>query len=180
MGWEEVWEKAREESLFDEDSAHSKSSTFRLPSPRRRTSYDAMFSQLISDEGASGDERGAAQVRDAEPAVEVIPIRRTEYGYQPWGLDEEVLDGAELSYSAAFHLASSTVRLPVRMTRWESDFDAVVDALEDATPEQWRAHFLLRGQLAMPLDESGIVQLGRFTVSYTSELGIEILSDGRE
>ena len=180
VGWEEVWEKAREESLFDEDSAHSKSSTFRLPSPRRRTSYDAMFSQLISDEGASGDERGAAQVRDAEPAVEVIPIRRTEYGYQPWGLDEEVLDGAELSYSAAFHLASSTVRLPVRMTRWESDFDAVVDALEDATPEQWRAHFLLRGQLAMPLDESGIVQLGRFTVSYTSELGIEILSDGRE
>ena len=142
VGWEEVWEKAREESLFDEDSAHSKSSTFRLPSPRRRTSYDAMFSQLISDEGASGDERGAAQVRDAEPAVEVIPIRRTEYGYQPWGLDEEVLDGAELSYSAAFHLASSTVRLPVRMTRWESDFDAVVDALEDATPEQWRAHFL--------------------------------------
>ena len=66
------------------------------------------------------------------------------------------------------------------MTRWESDFDAVVDALEDATPEQWRAPFLLRGQLAMPLDESGIVQLGRFTVSYTSELGIEILSDGRE
>lgn len=179
-GWEEEWAQAQEQSLFDEDSAHSKSSTFRLPSPRRRTSYDALFSQLISEEGSSGDERGAAQVRDAEPSVEVIPILRTEYGYQPWGLDQEVLEGAELSYKVAFHLASSTVRLPIRMTRWESDFDSVVDALEDATPDQWRSHFLLRGQLAMPLDETGIVQLGRFSVSYTSELGIEILSDRRD
>lgn len=179
-GWEEAWAQAQEQSLFVEDSAHSKSSTFRLPSPRRRTSYDALFSQLISEEGSSGDERGAAQVRDAEPSVEAIPILRTEYGYRPWGLDQEVLEGAELSYKVAFHLASSTVRLPIRMTRWESDFDSVVDALEDATPDQWRSHFLLRGQLAMPLDETGIVQLGRFSVSYTSELGIEILSDRRD
>lgn len=178
--WEETWEKAQEQNLFAEDSAHSKSSTFRLPSPRRRTSYDALFSQLISDDAASGDERGAAQVRDAEPSVEVIPIRSSEYGYQPWGLEEEALDGAELSYDIAFHLASSTVRLPTRMTRWESDFEAVVSTLEEATPAQWRSHFLLRGQLALPLDETDTVQLGRFTVTYSSELGIEILSDGRK
>lgn len=178
--WDEAWEKAQEQNLFAEDNAHSKSSTFRLPSPRRRTSYDALFSQLISDDAASGDERGAAQVRDAEPSVEVIPIRNTEYGYLPWGFEEEVLDGTELSYNIAFHLASSTVRLPIRLTRWESDFEAVVSALEEATPAQWRSHFLLRGQLALLLDESDIAQLGRFTVTYSSELGIEILSDGGE
>ena len=112
--------------------------------------------------------------------MEVIPIRSTEYGYQPWGFEEEVLDGTELSYNVAFHLASSTVRLPTRMTRWESDFEAVVSALEEATPAQWRSHFLLRGQLALPLNETDTAQLGRFTVIYSSELGIEILSDGRE
>ena len=112
--------------------------------------------------------------------MEVIPIRSTEYGYQPWGLEEEALDGAELSYDAAFHLASSTVRLPTRMTRLESDFEAVISTLEEATPAQWRSHFLLRGQLALPLDESDTAQLGRFTVSYSSKLGIEILSDGRK
>lgn len=180
LEWDEVWEKAREQNLFAEDSAHSKSSTFRLPSPRRRTSYDALFSQLISDDAASGDERGAAQVRDAEPSVEVIPIRSTVYGYQPWGFEEEVLDGTELSYKVAFHLASSSVRLPTRLTRWESDFEAVVTALEEATPAEWRSHFFLRGQLALPLDESDTAQLGRFTVTYSSKLGIEILSDGRK
>lgn len=180
LGWEEVWEEAHGQILFAEESAHSKSSTFQLPSPRQRKSYDALFSQLISEDGASGDERGAAQVRNAEPSVEVIPIRRTDYGYQPWGMEKEVLNGVELSYKDALHLASSTVRLPVRMTRWDSDFNDVVDALEDATPEQWRSHFLLRGQLALPLDESNTAELGRFTVSYSSELGIEIISDGRE
>ena len=179
-GWEEAWAEAQEKSLFAEGSAHSKSSTFQLPSPRQRKSYDTLFSQLISDDAGSGDERGAAQVRDAEPAVEVIPIQRTDYGYRPWGREEEILESAELSYKEAFHLASSTVRLPVRMIRYDSDFDDVVGALEDATPEQWRSHFLLRGQLALRLDDSDTAKLGRFTVSYSSDLGIEILSDGRK
>lgn len=178
--WDEVWENAKNDSDSTEERAHTRSSTHQLPRPWPRVNYHELFQQLICDSAASGDERGAAQVRDAEPAVEVIPIRNTEYGYQPWGLEEEVLDGAELSYDVAFHLASSTVRLPTRMTRWESDFEAVVSALEDATPAQWRSHFLLRGQLALPLDESDTAQLGRFTVTYSSKLGIEILSDGRK
>ena len=66
------------------------------------------------------------------------------------------------------------------MIRYDSDFDDVVGALEDATPEQWRSHFLLRGQLALRLDDSDTAKLGRFTVSYSSDLGIEILSDGRK
>ena len=179
-GWKEIWDKALSDRLSSDDMAHTKSSKYQLPSPFPRKNYHDLFAWLIDEAAGSSDVKAAAQVRDSEPSVEVIPILRTEYGYQPWGLDEEVLDGAELSYKVAFHLASSTVRLPIRMTRRESDFDAVVDALEDATPDQWRSHFLLRGQLAMPLDETGIVQLGRFSVSYTSQLGIEILSDRRD
>lgn len=178
--WEEAWENAKNDSDSTEDRAHTRSSTHQLPRPWPRVKYHDLFQQLISDDAASGDERGAAQVRDAEPSVEVIPIRSTEYGYQPWGFEEEVLDGTELSYNVAFHLASSTVRLPTRLTRWESDFEAVVSTLEEATPAQWRSHFLLRGQLALLLDDSDTAQLGRFTVTYSSELGIEILSDGGE
>ncbi|WP_373692296.1 CRISPR-associated helicase Cas3' [Corynebacterium sp.] len=177
-GWEEAWAEAQKKSLFAEGSAHSKSSNFQLPSPRQRESYDTLFSQLISDDAGSGDERGAAQVRDAEPAVEVIPIQSTDYGYRPWGREEEILEGAELSYKDAFRLASSTVRLPVRMTRCDSDFNDVVGVLEDETPEQWRSHFLLCGQLALRLNDSDTAELGRFMVSYSSDLGIEILSEG--
>ena len=66
------------------------------------------------------------------------------------------------------------------MTRYDADFDAVVDHLEGATPVEWGAHYLLRGQLALPLDERGETQVGRFVLRYTSQLGIEIMSDGRE
>ena len=63
------------------------------------------------------------------------------------------------------------------MTRWDSDFNAVVDDLEISTPEVWTKHFLLRGQLALVLDEHGEREVGRFSVKYSSTLGIEILSD---
>lgn len=178
--WGEAWAKASADSFFAEDSAHSKSSKFQLPSPLPRRNYHDLFSMLISEGAGSGDVQAAAQVRDAEPSVEVIPILPTEYGYRPWGWGDEVLEGIELPYKVAFHLASSTVRLPVRMTRYDSDFNNVIDDLENATPELWRSHFLLRGQLALPLGESHTCQLGRFTLSYSSELGIEILCDGRQ
>jgi len=90
------------------------------------------------------------------------------------------IEAADIPYKLAFHLVSSTVRLPVRMTRYDSDFDAVVNDLEGATPAEWGSHYLLRGQLALPLDEGGETQVGRFVLRYTSQLGIEIMSDGRE
>ncbi len=64
------------------------------------------------------------------------------------------------------------------MTRYDSDFDAVVGTLEQQTPTAWNKHYLLKGQLALPLDGDGEAELGRFRVRYSSELGIEILSDG--
>ena len=118
-------------------------------------------------------------MRDIEPSVEVIPIVATDYGYQPWGWNSEILDGTEVPYKLAFHLASSTVRLPVRMTRYGNDFDAVISQLEESTPGEWADHYLLRGQLALVLNESLEATVGRFKIRYSSELGIEIMSDGR-
>ena len=178
--WNESWEEAIATRDFEESTAHSASSTFRLPDPWSTNRLDALFARLQEDSADDAEIKGAAQVRDAEPSVEVIPIIETDYGYRPWGWDEEVIEAADIPYKLAFHLASSTVRLPVRMTRYDSDFDAVVNDLEGATPAEWGSHYLLRGQLALPLDEGGETQVGRFVLRYTSQLGIEIMSDGHE
>ena len=178
--WNESWEEAIATRDFEESTAHSASSTFRLPDPWSTNGLDALFARLQDDSADDAEIKGAAQVRDAEPSVEVIPIIETDYGYRPWGWDEEVIEAADIPYKLAFHLASSTVRLPVRMTRYDSDFDAVVNDLEGATPAEWGSHYLLRGQLALPLDEGEETQVGRFVLRYTSQLGIEIMSDGRE
>ena len=176
--WMEEWEKA----LVDEEArvqrAHGRSKSFRIASPHMCTELSDLFGDLQQAVVSLGEEEvGAAQVRDAEPAVEVIPISGDAEEYVPLGTDWMIAGDPELTYRQAFHLASSTVRLPTRMTRYDSDFEDVVGALEQQTPVAWNKHYLLKGQLALPLNEEGEAVLGRFTVRYTSELGIEILSD---
>ena len=138
---------------------------------------ERLFERKHQDVINNNEETGAAQVRDAEPAVEVIPIIGTDYGYTPWGKETEILKSSELNYSDAHYLATSTVRLPTRMTRYDRDFDEVITTLERNTPENWSQHFLLKGQLALQLNAEGSCQLGRFQVRYSNRLGIECLSD---
>ncbi len=176
--WIEEWEKA----LVDEEAraqrAHGRSKSFRVASPQRCTKLADLFGDLRQATVTLGDDEvGAAQVRDAEPAVEVIPISGHAEEYVPLGTNWIITGDPELSYRQAFHLASSTVRLPTRMTRYDADFEAVVGTLEQQTPMAWNKHYLLKGQLALPLNEEGEAVLGRFRVRYTSELGIEILND---
>ena len=177
--WLEAWTEAEDERRHGEATAHLKSTDYRLPDPRHGLQFKALFERLVDDSERSAGEGGAAQVRDIEPSVEVIPIIATDYGYWPWGWNSEVLDGGEISYKLAFHLASSTVRLPGRMTRYGTDFDVVVSQLEESTPGEWADNYLLRGQLALFLNESNEATVGRFEIRYSSELGIEIMSDGR-
>ncbi len=182
--WTEAVRRARNEDLAKKKRAESRSASFRIPPPDTKK-FSSLFQQLVGDSagarsaGADG-ERGAAMVRDAEPTVEAIPVIATEYGYLPFGTDTEISSGEDLPFRQARMLATGTVRLPTRMTRRPQDFDAVVTKLEQSTPATWQQSPILRGQLALELDEEGRCELGRFKVQYTSELGIEILSDGSE
>ena len=160
------------------ESAHSRSESFRIDSPRdARKLYD-LYRDLTKATIQLGDEeKGAAQVRDAEPTVEVIPIQHAGDFYTPFGREEQIVSETPLNYNQAFQLASSTVRLPLRMTRFDTDFEAVVDALERSTPMEWNNHYLLKGQLALSLDANGEAVLGRFRVKYSPELGLESTFD---
>lgn len=176
--WADEWAKALIAENARVKSAHARSKSFRMKSPDECIRLNDLFGDLQQATITLGDDEvGAAQVRDAEPAVEVIPITGDEQDYVPLGTDWAITGDPELTYRQAFHLASSTVRLPTRMTRYDADFEDVVGTLEQLTPTAWNKHYLLKGQLALPLDEKGESHLGRFKIRYTSELGIEILSD---
>ena len=171
---QQIWDEAAGASRLRQHNARERSESFRTPSPFHAASLSEFFKNKDAALNLNREEAGAAQVRDAEPAVEVIPLIETDYGYRLWGVDKEVLADAEPDYQTAFQLASSTVRLPARMTRYKDDFDVVMDALEESTPVTWSKHYLLNGQLALPLDEDGETRIGRFLVRYSSELGIEV------
>lgn len=178
--WSEAWAEAVAEDTQRQARAHARASTYMLPVPEGRGYLTELFN--LSEQALytlDREEAGNAQVRDAEPTVEVIPIRATGAGYAPYGGSSVECDGdAELPFAQARHLASSTVRLPARITRRDSDFEAVVSELERLTPTGWQRSNLLKGQLALPLDADGEIHLGRFILRYTDEAGIEILSEG--
>lgn len=179
--WAEEWAKAQVAEDARVEAARGRSRSFRLKSPAECRELGDLFGDLQQATLTLGDDEiGAAQVRDAEPAVEVIPISGNEQEYVPLGTNWVITGNPELTYRQAFQLASSTVRLPTRMTRYNRDFEDVVGSLEQQTPTAWNKHYLLKGQLALPLNDENEADLGRFKVRYTSELGIEILSDGYE
>lgn len=179
--WSEQWDAASVAANARLKAAHARSKSFRIKPPEDCSRLGDLFGDLQQATVTLGDdEMGAAQVRDAEPVVEVIPIVGEETEYVPLGTDWVITGNPELSFSQAFHLASSTVRLPARMTRYDRDFEDVVGTLEQVTPTAWNKHYLLKGQLALPLDKDGEAHLGRFRIRYTSELGIEILSENSD
>ena len=180
--WIGVWEEASTQSLADRASAQARASTFRFPQPHRATSLDAQFERQTSNvDTASGEALGLAQVRDSDPTIEVIPIIRTLIGYRllPWLTDDtgELIADREPSRETAFRLASSTVRLPLRLSRYASVFDAVLDRLEPATPPGWRQSHLLAGQLALPLDDDLEIELEGLRLVYSKQLGLMDLTD---
>lgn len=178
--WDYLWEQAKSTSVQRENEAHDRSDKFRTPSPFDTADLNQLFTHVNAALSLGDEEKGAAQVRDAEPTVEVIPIVQTEYGYRLVGKETEILDENDLDYPTAFQLASSTLRLPARMTRNDYDFEQVISELERGTPVAWSRHFLLQGQVALLLDDNLMTQLGRFRVAYSSELGFEIMSDEGE
>ncbi|MHA2788002.1 CRISPR-associated helicase Cas3' [Corynebacterium sp. S7] len=179
MEWEDGWAAALASNREKRDDAESRAKDFRIPEPSQAEHLSSLFKR-ISGGGTdiSGEERGIAQVRDAEPNVEVIAIQRSDYGYRPFGLSDEAdlqdSTDSDLSYKQALRLAGSTVRLPAWVTRRETDFEEVISALERCTPTTWRNSSLLRGRVALDFDSAGDAEIGRFLLHYSPELGLTV------
>lgn len=102
-----------------------------------------------------------ATVRDTEPSLEVIVVPTTPNGdtaiRPPWFTDSakgfDVLDTSAMpDEDLAREIASWSVRLPGRVTRWR--IEQVIEAI-DSIPETrrwvWRKHPYLRGELLLPM-----------------------------
>lgn len=180
--WNAAWELATADFETEKSEKQRKAMGYRFPVPFAANNIDALFTRLIdkSVEGKRGsaaeDEAlGLAQVRDADQSIEVIVIRDSEYGYTPWNGEVDVAysDFDELSWPVAREVAASTVRLPSKVGRFDSDFQEVIDDLERQTPESWASHSLLRGQVALRFDSHGNASAGRWKFHYSSETGLE-------
>ncbi|MET7073610.1 CRISPR-associated helicase Cas3' [Trueperella pyogenes] len=179
--WRDRWDAAVSKDAKERARSVGRANTFLFPTLAGASELQDLFDILHDDShGLGGEEAGSAQVRDTEFSVEVIAVQDTDYGYHTFGDDEdglEILQGAEPTYQQAKALAGSSLRLPVRMTKWDSDFKAVISELEAQTPAEWSNSALLRGQVALRFDQSGRANVGRFHLNYDREVGLVVTDE---
>lgn len=179
--WADLWESATTESERARMLQEGRARTFRFPQIADASDLDRLFTTQSADvDTAQGEAGGMAQVRDTDPSIEVIPIRTTDTGYRHVHSpvdSTELLPDATPSREASWSFATSTVRLPVRLTRNPARFEELLSRLERETPAGWAQDPLLRGQLALCLTEDGTVLVGQRTLAYDSDLGLVDLTD---
>lgn len=179
--WRDRWDAAVSKDAKERARSVGRAHTFLFPTLAGASELQDLFDILHDDShGLGGEEAGSAQVRDTEFSVEVIAVQDTDYGYHTFGDDEdglEILQGVEPTYQQAKALAGSSLRLPVRMTKRDSDFTAVINELEAQTPAEWSNSALLRGQVALRFDQSGRANVGRFHLNYDREVGLVVTDE---
>lgn len=178
--WSEAWETAEKKHEARRKTAQQRSSTYRIPEPSHADKLSSLFAhQQHTLDSPTGEERGLAQVRDSDPSVEVIPILVTEYGYRPLDGPDDVGHSPDQDpgHSTALALAADTVRLPGWMTRGQDMFEQVLDQLEMTTPPGWQTSTWLKGQVALPLDAEGGIDLAGHRLVYDHDLGLHVVAD---
>lgn len=115
--------------------------------------------------GAADDEELNAVVRDGDPTVETIVVRRTERGYASLRGVRIGVNG-EASEELLDDVLGGTTRLPAKLTAL---------AKEQLRPlSGWLGHEWLKHWPALVLEKDGTAQLGGYRVGYDEELGLTV------
>jgi CRISPR-associated endonuclease/helicase Cas3 len=167
-GWQASADAALQEWCEARDRRRSRADQFLLAGEDRlgEPTLKGLHERSIDD--LRDDDQVAAVVRDGEPSVEVVLVRRSEAGYLTLGgrslgpngdvvtTDETVLD----------EVMRASVRLPARPALTKA-------ALDELRPlPGWGRDPWLRRTRALELDDSWSAQLGGRQLTYSTELGL--------
>ena len=166
-GWSAAAQDARRAWLEDDAGRRARAEGFLL------AGADALGTPTLaglherSTADLNDEDRVAAVVRDGEPSVEVVLVRRDERQYRT--LDGRGMGptGEAVSDEAVMErVVQATVRLPARP-------ELTAAALDELRPlPGWTADPWLRRARALVLDERGAARLGGRLLTYDAELGL--------
>lgn len=175
-GWEDVWAEAATQEQHRHDGRRQRASTFLLPEPTDGPLYGL-------SPGGVGDvdedsPQGQACVRESGDSIEVVVVQRGPDGtdripdWVPGGAIPLPYPHVPLDDTDAHTLARCTLRLPPSMSLNPAVLDDVVAALERERFEGWDASPLLKGQLALVLDDDRRARVADFDVHYDRRYGL--------
>lgn len=172
--WGEAMREAQDVHRAKQADARKNAREYMFSMPQEAKVFRDLWKENSTDLGSEfGEVRGLAQVRDADPSLEILLTRKVPGGYQPmtWDEGEVIHAGLRPTYGQALAIAESSVRLPYRFSQPHM-FDQAVEELERRTDAAWLTSPVLRGQLQLTLDEDGRAELAGVTLEYDQELGL--------
>lgn len=182
--WTEHWHQVEAERQSKQNNSENAAKGSAL---RNVSSENIVLHNLVSAKGELKEKKAEAKVRETDDTLEVIVIEQVDSEhYLPLGSSYQgpplPLHGFEKpEYKLAEMLAGSTIRLPFQFSdkTWngKNNFDLALAELEDNLIEPWQQHFLLEGQLALILDSNGEATLCGYTLRYSKELGLQVITE---
>ncbi|GHH66126.1 CRISPR-associated helicase/endonuclease Cas3 [Streptosporangium violaceochromogenes] len=120
--------------------------------------------------GRLAEERLQAVVRDGDPSVEVVLVRRDDRGYRTLAGRWLGVNGEALSEDLLEEVLGATVRLPPTLTE---------SAERELSPlDGWRDHPWLKRTRALVLDAECAGSLGEYILRYDMRLGLVVEGGG--
>ena len=168
--WRARAEVAVAEWRTAERDREARAARYAIPEPATLTNLLELCRLDLGDVGDDDDPVVQAAVRDAEPSVEVVLGRAAGEALFETLTGVVVPLEVEPGPEQTDVLLSSTVRLPPSLTH---------AAIAIATPLGWDRHPWLRRSRPLFLDKGGRAELGGRSVSYSSDLGLEVGTVGQ-
>jgi CRISPR-associated endonuclease/helicase Cas3 len=163
--WLPAHDLAEKEWLREQEKRTGSAAKFLLGRPRESTAATLSGLHYGDTHGVAEDEALDAVVRDGDPTVEVVIVRRTQRGYRtlrgvPIGVN------GEASENLIDEVLGGTTRLPAKLTAL---------AKENLGPlNGWLGHQWLKHSRALVLEQAGTAQLGTYVLGYDAELGLTV------
>lgn len=168
--WAERARAAEDKWAADQRRREQRAEQFAIASPDGAPSLLELCRIGVGDPD-DDDAALQAAVRDGEATVEVVLGWRTATpGYIRCADGIEVHLAESPNPKEVDAILSSTVRLPARVTS---------AALGLEVPASWQQHPWLRSQRLVSFDRDGKAEIGKYQVSYSAAMGLEVDGRGR-
>ncbi|MDF7682376.1 CRISPR-associated helicase Cas3' [Lactobacillus sp. ESL0679] len=165
-------EKAKEEFDLYIEKEEQKAGNFQINDPDPEESIHGWlnYDQLDVDKD---EQKASRAVRDIQETIEVILLKHTAKG-------NFLINGQDLAQVSDYDISEQVIRLPTAITQYTNEIEAVIKRLEKLTNKycaDWQNSVLLKGALALPLDENLTTTLGKWKLQYSEQFGLSYTKD---
>lgn len=173
--WSAAVEQAHVKHQSEMQNRIAEAMTFRLGAPSDSTDLIGWLSAGVGD--ADDTDQGRAHVRDTEPTIEVVVVKRVGDQIRTLsGLgdasDRPIPTDDPVDWRTARAVAACTLSLPVALSRGAAGENTIAQ-LELNRFDSWQEQPWLKGSLPLVLDADGSAVVGDYLVTYSIENGLE-------